>query len=190
MKKITLLGDSIRRIGYGTKVPERLGDGYTVYQPEDNCMFVKYTLRRIYREWSEGIKGSDIIHWNNGLWDICDYGDGPFSTVQEYVENMVRVARLLQERARVVIFATTTPYYTRPAEETPQYTNERIDAYNAALVPRLQEMGILINDLNAFIKPHIGKYIREDDRVHLSEAGIDACADEVAAVIKEAEKYL
>ena len=48
MKKVTLLGDSIRQIGYGTKVPELLGDEYQVFQPEDNCRFVKYTLRMLF----------------------------------------------------------------------------------------------------------------------------------------------
>ena len=40
MKKVVLLGDSIRLIGYGKKVPEMLGDNYTVFQSEDNCRFV------------------------------------------------------------------------------------------------------------------------------------------------------
>jgi len=72
MKKITLLGDSIRWIGYGTKVPELLGNEYEVFQPDDNCRFSKYTLRGVMVEWAEGIEGSDIIHWNNGLWDASD----------------------------------------------------------------------------------------------------------------------
>ena len=47
MKKITLLGDSIR-LGYGAKVLALLGDNYEVFQTEDNCRFAKYTLRMIY----------------------------------------------------------------------------------------------------------------------------------------------
>ena len=43
MKRVVLLGDSIRLIGYGTKVPELLGDGYEVWQPEDNGRFAQYT---------------------------------------------------------------------------------------------------------------------------------------------------
>ena len=89
MIKVTLLGDSIRQIGYGTVVPEMLGDGYDVFQPEDNCRFVKYTLRMIF-ELREQIKGSDVIHWNNGLWDACDiFGDGPFTSLEEYVNNYI-----------------------------------------------------------------------------------------------------
>ena len=68
MKKVALLGDSIRLLGYGTKVPELLGEEYEVFQPEDNCRFVKYTLRMLF-ELREQIQDSDIIHWNNGLWD-------------------------------------------------------------------------------------------------------------------------
>ena len=69
MKKVTLLGDSIRLIGYGTRVPELLCNEYEVFQPDDNCRFAKYTLRMLF-DYKEQIKGSDVIHWNNGLWDI------------------------------------------------------------------------------------------------------------------------
>ena len=48
MKKVALLGDSIRLIGYGTKVPELLGKEYEVFQPAENCRFVKYTLRGVF----------------------------------------------------------------------------------------------------------------------------------------------
>ena len=54
MKKVVLLGDSIRLIGYGTKVPEMLGDDYQVWQSEDNCRFAKYTLRCLF-DWRDDI---------------------------------------------------------------------------------------------------------------------------------------
>ena len=72
MKKIVLLGDSIRLWGYGTKVPQLLGEEYEVCQPEDNCRFVKYTLRGLF-DWHDIIKDADVIHWNNGLWDCTDF---------------------------------------------------------------------------------------------------------------------
>ena len=59
MKKIVLLGDSIRLWGYGTKVPQLLGDEYEVCQPEDNCRFAKYTLRGIF-DWNDIIKDADV----------------------------------------------------------------------------------------------------------------------------------
>lgn len=48
MKKVILLGDSIRLIGYGTKLPEILGADYDVWQPEENCRFSNYTLRMVF----------------------------------------------------------------------------------------------------------------------------------------------
>ena len=75
MIKVALLGDSIRLWGYGTKVPEMLGEEYEVFQPEDNCRFVKYTLRMIF-DLHEQIKDADVIHFNCGHWDVTDlFGD-------------------------------------------------------------------------------------------------------------------
>ena len=64
--KITLLGDSIRLIGYGKVVPELLGEGFEVFQPGDNGRFAKYTLRSIF-DCRKAMEGSNIVHWNNGL---------------------------------------------------------------------------------------------------------------------------
>ena len=185
MKKIVLLGDSIRQIGYGRPVAERLSDEYEVWQPGENCRFAKYTLRGLW-DWREGISGADVIHWNNGLWDIGDlFGDGPFSPIDEYVEAMLRLARLLKQRARTVIFATTTPVRSN----NPHSNNEVISAYNAALVPKLRELGVVINDLYTPLAVDVEKHIREDDRIHLSEAGIAVAAELVESVIRaEVEK--
>ena len=184
MKKIVLIGDSIRMIGYGTPVAERLADEFEVWQPDDNCRFAKYTLRGLW-DWQDGIRGADVIHWNNGLWDVCElFGDGAFTPIDEYVDTMLRIARILQERASTVIFATTTP--VRP--ENVHNKNEVIEAYNAALVPKLIEMGVVINDLYAPIKSDVYRYIC-DDMIHLSDEGISLAADMVEAVIrKEAAK--
>jgi hypothetical protein len=183
MKKVVLLGDSIRLIGYGTPVAERLSSEFEIWQPEDNCRFAQYTLRGLW-EWKDSIKGADIIHWNNGLWDVCEiFGDGSFTPIDEYVDTMVRIARLLKERAGKVIFATTTP--VRP--DNPHNKNEVIAAYNEALVPKLLEMGIAINDLYTPLVSDLYKYISED-KIHLSDDGIALCTDMVEAVIRrEAE---
>ena len=184
MKKIVLIGDSIRMIGYGNPVAERLSDEFEVWQPDDNCRFAQYTLRGLW-DWQDGIKGADIIHWNNGLWDVCYlFGDGAFTPIDVYVDTMLRIARLLKERATTVIFATTTP--VRP--ENVHNSNDVIKAYNEALVPKLREMGIVINDLYTPISADVYKNIC-DDTIHLSEDGISLAADLVEKVIRaEAEK--
>lgn len=181
MKKVTLLGDSIRQIGYGTKVPEMLGEEYEVFQPEDNCRFVKYTLRMIF-DFKAQIEGSDVIHWNNGLWDIPTalFDDGePFTSEEEYVENMLRVARELKKLGKRVIFATTTPVHN----EFPYNKNSVIERYNALIVPKLQELGVEINDLHSAVMQDLYKYIGAD-QIHLSEEGIALCSNLVVNAIK------
>ncbi|MBQ8395082.1 MAG: SGNH/GDSL hydrolase family protein [Clostridia bacterium] len=182
-KKVALLGDSIRMIGYGTKVPEMLGEAYEVFQPEENCRFVKYTLRMLF-DYKEQLKDCEVIHWNNGLWDVSNlYDDGKlFSTDEEYVENMLRVARELKKITPNLIFATTTPVHP----EYPYNDNADIARFNSLVVPRLQEMGFKINDLHAVVAADIEKNICED-QIHLSEAGALACAEKVVAAIKSFE---
>ncbi len=182
--KVTLLGDSIRQ-QYEPKVRELLGGGFEVWAPEENCRFAKYTLRGLF-DWSAIIENSDIVHWNNGLWDLCNlYGDGTFSGEDEYVENILRIADLLKQRCNVVIFATTTP-----VRSTNVFNNNAdADRFNKRVVPLLKERGVIINDLNALLRSDPDRFIC-NDTIHLSEEAIEMCALQVADCIKEAAKNI
>jgi len=177
--KITLLGDSIRLIGYGKRLPALLPEA-EIYQPTENCRYARHTLRMIY-EIKDKISESDLIHWNNGLWDTCSlFGDGiPFTPIDEYVSTMVAVAEQLLRITKNVIFSTTTPVLPTKADNS----NERINAYNAAVVPRLREMGVIINDLGGVISQNLEKYIRADDKIHLTDEGIEVAAESVKSAI-------
>ena len=180
MKKVVLLGDSIRRIGYGTVVPEMLGKAYEVWQPEENCMYIKATFRSLY-DWKENLQGADIIHWNNGLWDVYNlFGDGTFSTVDEYKENILRTAKILLKITPNVIFATTTPI----RQGHPDIDINSIIEFNNAVKPELEKLGVKINDLYSVVEPNVNEYIREDDKIHLTEKGIQALGREVSEFIK------
>lgn len=180
--KITLLGDSIRQ-QYCPKVQEILGDGFEIWAPDDNCRFAKYTLRGLF-DWAADMEGSEIVHWNNGLWDLCRlFDEYTFTDDDEYVKNILRIADILKKKYNTVIFATTTPVrYTNVYN-----SNEDIDRINKIIVPLLQERGVIINDLNALIRDDVDRYIC-DDTIHLSEEAIDICAAQVAEYIKEAAK--
>ncbi|MBO5047244.1 MAG: SGNH/GDSL hydrolase family protein [Clostridia bacterium] len=178
-KRVILLGDSIRRIGYGTKVPELLGEEYTVWQPEDNCRFAKYTLRMLWEQ-QNALKGADVIHWNNGLWDVNDlFGDGNFTSIEEYTDTILRILKILKTYTDKIIFATTTP--VNPKE--PYNDNETIQRYNNHITKVLREHGVVINDLYTTVAQDIEKYIC-DDNIHLSEAGIEICSKQVTDAIK------
>lgn len=184
MTKIACLGDSIR-MQYTPEVTKILGDGYEIFSPAENCRFAKFTFRSIW-EWRNQMKDCRIVHWNNGLWDVCDlFGDGLFSTPEEYVENMLRIADQLLKRHEKVIFATTTPTgILNPLTKT-----ENVIRYNELIVPKLRERGVIINDLFSVVMADRERYIRED-HLHLTPEGIEVCAQAVAAAIREAEKTL
>ena len=182
-KKAVLLGDSIRLMGYGKRAAELLADEYTVFQPNENCRYVKFTLRLLF-DLREEIAGADVIHWNNGLWDtstgLFDDGGKPFTCEEEYVDNMLRIASELLKITPNVIFATTTPVHP----DYPYNNNDVIVRYNEVLVPKLAAMGIKINDLHSIIAPDIENNICQD-QIHLSETGAQMCAQQVVRMIKE-----
>ena len=182
-KKVVLLGDSIRMMGYGGKIPEMLGEDYEVWQPEENCRFVKYTLRMLF-DYQDQIKDADIIHWNNGLWDVSDlFNEGRlFTSDDEYIANMLRVARLLKKITPNLIFATTTPV----AEDYPYNKNSDIARRNEILVPLLEGMGFKINDLYSVAITDLDKYICED-KIHPSEAAAEIYSQKVYEAIKSFE---
>ena len=185
MKKVVLLGDSIRLDGYGKSVENALAGEYEVWQPADNCRYAKYTLRQLH-DWESELMGADTVHWNNGIWDVCSCIDGdPVTPIEHYTEEIARIAKFLQRHAKTVIFATTTPV----RKTNPTITNERIEAYNKAAVQRLQQMGVVINDLYSAVCADIPRYICEDN-VHLTQEGIDLCAAQVENVIRRQAERL
>ena len=180
-KKAVLLGDSIRLMGYGSLVPELLGDGFDVWQPDDNGRFVSYVLRQLF-DHAEKIREADVVHFNTGEWDICElFGDGPFTPEDMYVSQVLRIAHILQERGKKVIFATTTPV----RQENEYNHNCVIERYNSLIVPPLKEMGVTINDLYAVVAADLYANVC-DDTIHLSERGARLCAQSTADAIRAA----
>lgn len=179
MKKIILLGDSIR-LSYQSRVCELLGSDFAVWGPDDNCRFASYTLRMLY-DYREQLKGADLIHFNCGLWDMCDlFGDGPFTSPEVYVEQMVRIAKILKTYAPVVVFAATTP----PSPRMWGHDIQRVRAYNAAAMAALEPLGILFDDLFTPVAEDIDRMISEDF-LHASPYGVEVLANRVADCVKK-----
>ncbi len=188
MRKVILIGDSIRQIGYGKKVPELLGPDYQVWQNPDNDRFSRYTLCNLERAFA-AMPDPDVVHWNNGLWDSCVHyaEDGPLTPLDEYVSDMLKIARELKKRTPNVIFAKTT--HCRPGYNHRGLNPDRngiVDLYNAAIVPLLEREGVVINDLTSLVDADFDGMLREDN-IHLSDRGIDVCAAQVVKMIKSFE---
>ena len=76
--KVLLLGDSIR-MGYCGHVKELMQGKAEVFYPTDNGRFLQYTLREL-QDWKANLRldgnDVDVVHWNNGLWDVGHLGIG------------------------------------------------------------------------------------------------------------------
>ena len=186
--KITLLGDSIR-MSYGARVAELLGSDFEVWQPEENCRFSSYTLRGMW-DWAANMEGSELVHWNNGLWDLAILYGGTecFTTLDNYMDAIKKTLEQLRKTGAQIIFATTTPCHPDKGSYNPtmpSYTrNADVERYNAAVVDFMEKENIPINDLWSVVYPHIFEYISED-LIHPNDAGKAALADAVADKIKQ-----
>lgn len=156
MKTVYLIGDSIRYNvpgGYGAYVKEALEGKAKVLQPNDNCRFTLYTFRHL-RNWLNGMgpEDVDIIHWNNGLWDVVLFEDGErLIDIELYKHTLVRIYNYLRKRfpKAEIIFATSTHIVESQYKPGFMRTNDAIDEYNQAARETLEPLGVKIDDLCA-----------------------------------------
>lgn len=186
-RDVFLVGDSIR-LGYGPEVRRIMeARGDRVFQPDENCRFAQYTLRGIV-DWAEAVpdrKSIEVVHWNNGLWDLGELVPGEcVSPLGLYTNNLVRVVRQIRREfpnARVV-FATTTPVNEHATSRWHTLGNSEVDRYNAAAKAALKDKVDAFDDLNAFVKTR-GLSAHYRDIVHYTPEGSRLLAEEVVRVI-------
>ncbi len=193
MKNIMLLGDSIRMF-YQRKVMEKLGTDYNVWGPEENCRFARYTQNSL-RYYLQEFPNPDVIHWNNGLWDVAILypEDGCFTPLDEYMKALKITLRELKKTGAEIIFATSTPVADEKrfldGPVPPRMLNEDIVRYNEAAVRLMNEQGIKVNDLYKVMMDG-GSGLISDDLIHPSAAGVEVLSDAVCACIKDVCKTI
>ena len=181
MKKILLLGDSIR-MGYDDYVKELLeGKCEVYYDANDNGRFAAYTLwqmNQMFRKYGP----FDLVHWNNGYWDMNI--EAPMETalypIDEYSYLLRRIAREIRKNGAKVVFALTTPI-VRP-ESSVGYNDAWVKSYNEAAKKVMAEENVLINDLYTLCKED-DNYYKCSDGLHLTEEGYRRCAEAIAALV-------
>ncbi|GHT67354.1 hypothetical protein FACS1894110_12690 [Spirochaetia bacterium] len=184
MKKIFLAGDSIRR-GYDLPVRQKLAGRAEVFSSAENGQFAQYTLKHL-NEWAKAAGHEDeieVVHWNNGLWDVLhQYGDECLTPPDFYASMLRRIHKrigILFPKARV-IFALTTPVIEEQNTD-PNFTrtNDDIERYNAIASDVMKELGVKVNDLYHAAKGFpLALYA---DWTHYTAEGYELLAD---AVIK------
>ena len=151
MKKIILLGDSIR-LGYEAYVREALRDVAEFYSPTENCRFAQYFFRYAH-EWKQlgnWPSDADIVHWNAGLWDSLRlFGDEPLTPTDIYAHFIGRIdrrLRMLFPKAKM-IFATSTSVNEAGFGHNLERRNADIAERNAAAIAALADIDTVIDDL-------------------------------------------
>ena len=188
MKKILLLGDSIR-IGYDKYVKIAFEDIAQVDYPSENCRFSSYTLRRIYDYKNELECGDDVdlIHWNTGLWDSLRLLDGKTHTPIEYYKNNIErictILKILYPDAKM-IFATSTPVQEHLFGDLKRI-NSDIEAYNAAAVEIVTKHGGKINDLYSLMKNCPSEYYTDSTHFYTKD-GTKLITGQVISYIENA----
>ena len=198
MKNIFLIGDSIRfgaqsnpdyntadSPGYGVYVEQMLKGQANVYMPNDNCRFAQYTLRYLY-DWAKDIdcEKIDVVHWNNGLWDVLRInGDEPLTSIDMYEKMLCRVCDMIRRifpNAKI-IFALSTAVVEEWARPDFKRYNSDIEKYNEAAKRVLSQKGVIINDLYS-ISAAFDKNLHAD-WVHFNDEGSQILAHAVCEKI-------
>ncbi len=188
MKNVMLLGDSIR-LFCQESIIKKLGEDYNVWTPTENGRFSRYTQNAL-RFYLSAFPNPDVIHWNNGLWDVAILypEDGCFIPLDEYIASLKIILRELKKTGAEVIFATSTPVADEkrflPGPFPPRVLNEDIVRYNEAAVKLMKENNVRVNDLHKTMLDG-GEGVISDDMIHPSEKGIDLISDAVCKCIQD-----
>ena len=193
LPRVLLIGDSIS-IGYTLPVREKLQGIANVHRPATNCRPTTTGLESL-DEWL-GDKPWDVIHFNWGLHDLKYMGpegqnladpSQPTSHQQvppeAYEANLRKLVARLKQTGATLIWRNTTP--------VPEGASGRVVGdsakYNAIAARIMQENGIQIHDMYAFVMPRADEIMLKAN-VHFSREGYDQLAQQVAEVITAALK--
>ena len=173
MKKIVLIGDSIRQ-GYDKYVKMAFEYVAEVYYPTENCRFTSHILRHIV-EWKEKMQCGDdvdLVHWNAGVWDnlrlLDDRNLIEIDVYRANVERICQFIKILFPNAKM-IFATSTPvdevlFKEKFEARKIMRLNSDTEIYNQAAIEVVRKHGGEINDLYGLLKDRQSEY--HSDQTH------------------------
>ncbi|HWC00105.1 MAG TPA: SGNH/GDSL hydrolase family protein [Bryobacteraceae bacterium] len=180
---VMLIGDSIS-IGYTLPVRELLKGKANVHRIQTNGGPTINGLPRL-EQWL-GAGRWDVIHFNFGLHDLKIMEGGKRQVpLEQYESNLREIVQRLKATGAKLIWATTTPVPEGPVN--PPRERADVAAYNRAAKKVMDEAGVAVDDLYAFVLPRESE-LQLPHNVHFTEAGYRALAGQVAASIEKALK--
>lgn len=190
MKKVVLLGDSIR-LGYQSTVRELLAGRAEVWSPEENGQHSTNHLLNI-QEWYIA-QQADVIHFNFGLWDCRRILHGHkqnLVSIDQFTRNLDVIVEAIQQHTKSQpIWATITPViearhraaFPNPSE--PFRVGADVELYNAASATVLTKRRVVINDLHDSITHRNPHEMIGTDGVHFTEGAYREIGAQVASSI-------
>jgi len=188
LPRILIIGDSIS-IGYTLPVRDALKGVANVHRPPENCESTVKGLEKI-DQWLGDDKW-DVIHFNWGLHDLKYVNESGKKVLppegkqvtppKQYAENLEALVRRLKQTGAGLVWRPTTPV---PEGAEGRIRGDEVKYNNIALLI-MNKYGIMVDDLNSFIK---SKHIQHSkpDNVHFTKAGYEAMAQRIARTIKKA----
>jgi acyl-CoA thioesterase-1 len=185
LPRVLLIGDSIS-MGYTLEVRAKLAGKANVHRPPENCGDTARGVASVDKWLGAGTW--DVIHFNFGLHDLKyldtagqlaapDKGKQVHS-LAEYEANLRKIVARLKRTGAKLIWAATTPV---PGGSAGRVEDDAI-RYNAVAARVMQEQGVAINDLHAFVKPRQAQ-LQRPANVHFSNEGSAQLADVVVGKI-------
>ena len=181
LPRVLLIGDSIS-MGYTLPVRKLLAGKANVHRIPANGGPTKNGVASI-KKWLGGGKW-DVIHFNWGIHDLKFMPDGKRQVEPaDYEANLRQLVTTLKTTGAKLIWASTTPI--PEGELNPPRKFGQVAEYNAIAARVMNENGVTINDLNAWMTPKFEEFHKPKD-LHYTEAGSDHLAQKVAAAVGEA----
>jgi hypothetical protein len=181
LPRVLLIGDSIS-MGYTLPTRKLLEGVANVHRIPQNGGPTKNGVANLDKWLGDGPWA--VIHFNWGIHDLKFMPDGKRQVeAADYEANLRMLVTRLKKTGAKLIWATTTPIPKGPL--IPPREFGEVSEYNAISAKVMQENGVIINDLNAWITPKLAEMQKKQD-VHYHEAGSDYLAQKVAQEIKAA----
>lgn len=176
---VLLIGDSIS-LGYTPHVRRELVGVAGVHRIPDNGGATSLALAML-DEWL-GDGRWDLIHFNFGLHDVTQVGDGRVRTPVDAYETHLRriVSRLCATGARL-IFSTSTP--VPGITQNPTRDERDVVAFNARAVAVMHDFGVSVNNLHAIAVVRLPE-LQRPANVHFQPRGYEVLGASVAAAIR------
>ncbi|MCE9629438.1 MAG: SGNH/GDSL hydrolase family protein [Planctomycetia bacterium] len=178
LPRVLLIGDSVSR-AYTQPVRMALAGKANVHRAPANCGPSASGVKNL-DAWLVSAPGGDrwdVIHFNFGIHDRN-------TPVADYAVRLEKIVERLKKTGANLVWASTTPIPDVPAQKQ---TAASIMERNAAAAAVMDKHDVAIDDLFAFITPHLAEAQLPND-VHFKPEGYDLLGHQVAesilAVIK------